>query len=85
MSDRTITLPRAKFDRLREGKHVWWDDNTGREVLLHMQGARPGDVYDGAPVAELTSADLDLIERQPEGLGVADTTRTTGWTIRVTS
>lgn len=82
MSELTITLTRAKLEWLRAGKHIWWDDNTGREVLLRMEGADPGEVYDGAAMAELSSADLDLIE-SPEGLIVADVTGTTGWRVLV--
>lgn len=68
MSDRTITLPRAKFAHLRAAEYVWWDDDAGREVLLYMQDARPDDIYDGAIVVELTPAVLDEIEREAEGL-----------------
>lgn len=82
MSVRTITLPSKHQQALRDGKHCWWDDSDGREVLLHMAGARPADVYDDALVVELYPSDLDLIE-SPEGLGVADVTRSTGWTVRL--
>jgi hypothetical protein len=82
MSELTITLTRALFERLRTGQHIWWDDNTGREVLVRMEGGDPNYVYNGATVAALTSGDLDLIE-SPDGLIVADVTGTTGWRIRM--
>jgi hypothetical protein len=82
MSELTITLTRALFERLRTGQHIWWDDNTGREVLVRVEGAEPTDAYDGAAMAELSPADLDLIEA-PDGLIVADVTGTTGWRIRM--
>lgn len=82
MIARTITLPDTYWQCLRERGHCWYDDNTGREVLLRTPGSDPFDVYDGALVVDLSATDLDLIE-SPEGLIVADTNRTTGWTVRV--
>jgi hypothetical protein len=82
VSERTITLRPAHLARLRAGKHIWWDDSTNREVLLRMDGSDMPESYDEALVAVLTVGDLDLIAGRPEGLVVADVTRTIGWTIR---
>jgi hypothetical protein len=78
----TIGLPPHLVTRLQDGKHVWWDDNTGREVLLLPDGAQPDGVYDGALVVRLSPADVKLIVSDPAGLAAADTTRQTGWLLR---
>lgn len=54
MTDRTITLNPSHLVRLQAGQRVWWDDNTGREVLLLPDGADPGEVYDGAHTVTLS-------------------------------
>lgn len=84
MSKRTITLTTAQLADLR-GKGQTYDDNGGIEDIVRL--LRDGSGYSPLPGATnqivLTDADLDLIEREPEGLVVADTTGTTGWTVRM--
>ena len=82
MSERTITLTSKHMTRLHAGKRVWLDDSDNREVLLLPDGADPGDVYDGALVGVVYPVDLVQVEQFPEGYAIADTTGTTGWTIR---
>lgn len=85
MSGLSITLSPKLSRVLRERGYCWADqDDTNREVLLYVEGHRPDDVYQGALAVELSPADLDLID-SPDGLTVADETRTTGWLVRVTS
>jgi hypothetical protein len=67
MSDRTITLNAKQVGQLQNGLRVWWDDNTGREVLLLPDGADPGDVYDNAIVVTLSPGHVKEIA-DPGGL-----------------
>jgi hypothetical protein len=85
MSAHTITLFRAAFDKLREGRAtVALADSAGQRVFLFTKRVWPSDRPPAPqPSVVLTDADLDLIEQEPEGLVVADTERTTGWTIRM--
>ncbi|AEV86879.1 hypothetical protein ACWT_5861 [Actinoplanes sp. SE50] len=80
MTARILTLKPSQMQRLRQQQHVWWDDSTGREVLVRTDPGGRVDTYPGALVLTLTPADLDLIET-PDGLVCADETRTTGWTV----
>lgn len=85
MSDRTITLFRAAFDKLREGRAtVSLPDSEGQRVFLFSKRVWPsGRIPAPQPSVVLSDADLDLIERESEGLVVADAARTTGWTVRM--
>jgi hypothetical protein len=85
VSERTITLPRVAFDRLRESRATFaLADSEGQRVFLFTKIVWPSDRHPGPqPSVVLSPADLDLIEQQPEGLVVADTTGTTGWTMRM--
>ena len=85
MSERTIVMTDEGLDSLRTGIiTVRASDNTGRPVVLFPQQAWPSERRPApVPSVVLSAADLDLIEQQPEGLVVADVTRTTGWTIRM--
>jgi hypothetical protein len=78
----TITLPPHLMDRLRASLHVWWDDNTGCEVLLVPDGAQPDGVYDNALVVRLSRADVELICSDPAGLTAGAETPGTGWLLR---
>jgi hypothetical protein len=68
MSNRTVTLKPAHLEHLRQGKHVWWDDNTGQEVLLLPDGTDPGEAYEGAKVVGLSPADVKNLSDDPEGV-----------------
>jgi hypothetical protein len=84
VSERTITLPRVAFNKLRENRAtVALADSEGQRVFLFTKQVWPSDRHPGPqPSVILSPTDLDLIN-QPEGLVVADVTHTTGWTIRV--
>lgn len=87
MSERTITLPRAAFDKLREGRTtVALPDSNGQRVFFFTKSVWPSErVPAPQPSVVLSAANLDLIEQQPEGMVVADTTGATGWAVRVAS
>lgn len=81
MSEHAITLTRDHVGLLRIGIDVAVDDDAGRMVRLYPWSGTQPRLGDALRV-ELSTADLDLIESQPEGLVVADETRTTGWAVR---
>ncbi|WP_433730881.1 hypothetical protein ACQP2Y_21250 [Actinoplanes sp. CA-051413] len=85
MSERTITLSRAAFDKLREGRiTIRLADSGGRRVAVFPQRVWPSARVPALqPSVVLNPADLDLIERDPEGLVCASTDGTTGWTVRL--
>ncbi len=75
-----IVLTAADIDTLRNNVEVDVVDGRGRLVTLYPWAStreRTAGVY-----ANLSVADLTLIEKEPEGLRVADSTRSTGWLIR---
>ena len=79
MSGRTIALTPSDVWVIRRGHMTAVEDSTGQIVDVAMFPLPAnGDVR-----VTLSAGDLDLIERQPEGLVVADTARSTGWTIRM--
>ncbi len=85
MTDHTILLTADGLDSLRTGVHtIGTVDSHGRRVCLF-----PLAVWDSPAsrpltlIAVLTPRHLDLIELDPEGVTVDDTTRTTGWQIRL--
>lgn len=86
MSERTIILTRVAFDKLHENRAtVALADSEGQRVFLFTKQVWPSDRHPGPqPSVVLSPTDLDLIN-QPEGLVVADTTGTNGWTVRVAS
>jgi hypothetical protein len=79
-----IVLPRVAFDKLCEGRStIRVADSGGRRVALFPKRVWPSTRVPALqPSVVLSTTDLDLIEA-PEGLIVADDTRTAGWTIRV--
>lgn len=82
MSAQTITLTGFALNALRHGREVVVADSGGQPVAVRAEGA--GQEEWSGPEVELSRADLDLIE-SPDGLVVADTTGTTGWTVQVAS
>lgn len=86
MSERTIILTSGQLADLR-GRGQTHDDSGGIEDVVRL--LRDGSGYRPLPGATnqivLSAADLDLIEQEPEGLAVADTTGRTNWTVRVAS
>jgi hypothetical protein len=84
VSERTITLTTGQLADLR-GKGQTYDRSSTPGDIVRL--LRDSSGYRPLPGATnqivLSNADLDLIEQQPEGLVVADTTGTTGWTMRM--
>lgn len=78
MSERTITLSGFALLSLRRPGEIVVTDNGGQLVAICPDGVA-SEATDELRVS-LSAADLDLIE-SPEGLIVADVTRTTGWRI----
>lgn len=84
MSERTITLSADQVAALRSKGQAFADPGEiGDMVRLIRDGSGYGPLPGASNEIVLSDADVDLIEQQPEGLVVADVTRTTGWTIRV--
>lgn len=84
-----LTLTSAQVERLRTvGDTAVRAGNTMVRVLRDGSGYSPLIAGDGRPCPDqlvLSTTDLDVIEREPDGLVCADATRTTGWTVRVAS
>ncbi len=85
MTAPTITLFRAAFDALREGRHtVSLPDSDGTRVFLFTRRVWPSErPLAPQPSVVLSQADLDLIEKDPEGLAVTDSTLTTTWRVKL--
>lgn len=85
MTARTITLFRAAFDQLREGRAtVSLPDSEGQRVFLFTKRVWPSDrIPAPQPSVVLTSADLAAIEAEPTGVAVTDAALTGSWTIRL--
>jgi hypothetical protein len=69
VSARIITLPRAAFDKLREGRTtIRLADSEGQRVAVFPQRVWPSARVPALqPSVVLSPADLDLIERDPVG------------------
>jgi hypothetical protein len=76
-----IVLSAAELKSVRDGATVLADSSDGKVVNVSTM-PYPDD---GRFRVALSPADLDLIERDPEGLVCASTDGTTGWTVRVAS
>lgn len=87
MTARTITLPRAAFDKLSEGRTtVRLADSEGVLVFLFPKRVWSSDRVPAAqPSVVLSTADLDLIGRDPAGQVCGAVAGGTGWTVRVAS
>jgi hypothetical protein len=88
-TERTITLSGDQILLLRV-KGQAFSTTAGARIRLMRAGSgySPMIAGDGQPCSDqivLSPADLDLIERQPGGLVVADEIGTTDWTVRVAS
>nr|WP_221374465.1 hypothetical protein [Actinoplanes polyasparticus] len=85
MSAPTITLFRAAFDKLREGRAtVALPDSEGRRVFLFTKRVWSSDrIPAPQPSVVLSDADLDAIEREPQGVPVTDAASTGSWRIRL--
>nr|WP_221374461.1 hypothetical protein [Actinoplanes polyasparticus] len=82
MSERTITLTSEQMTVLRNGGHTF-DRGLGHSVRLVAAGGPYSPLPGSDAEVVLSAADLDLIEGRPEGLVVANTLRTTDWTVRM--
>ncbi len=83
MTERTITMTAEGLDSLRTGIiTVRATDNTGQPVVLFPQAAWESPMSrPSGPIAVLSNDDLDLIEKEPEGLVVVAVGLALSWRI----
>jgi hypothetical protein len=86
-SGRDLILFQAAFDRLREGRvTVRLADSEGQRVAVFTRQVWPSSRVPALqPSVVLGPADLDLIERRPEGLVCAASDGSAGWTVRMSA